>query len=157
MTTELQLSHFTKTGLGAIRSVEQRWDDDYRSSFAKPRGLWVSVDGEDDWQQWCQSEMPEWMNGVQRYRVHLAQPNNVLLLTDLWGFQDEYGRIVPDRFGSKYIDWPTVAKAYDGIIIAPYQWSCRMEMDWYYGWDCASGCIWNADAIARVEEWREAA
>ena len=38
----------------------------------------------------------------------------------------------------------------DGIIIAPYQWYCRMTVDWYYTWDCASGCIWNLDAIESV-------
>ena len=64
------------------------------------------------------------------------------------------------RFRDRYIDWPAVATDYPGLIIAPYQWSCRMSefTRWYYGWDCASGCIWNADAIARVtEEAREAA
>jgi len=38
-----------------------------------------------------------------------------------------------------------VSKEYDGIEIAPYQWDARLSLIWYYGWDVASGCIWNLD------------
>jgi hypothetical protein len=24
---------------------------------------------------------------------------------------------------------------------------------WYYGWDCASGCIWDSAAVERVAQW----
>lgn len=153
------LSHFTKAPLGPIRSRPQE-DREYKSRFDKPRGLWVSVDGEDDWQRWCQSEMPQWMENVRRYRITLVESPRVLVLTspcDLYDLQRQYGKRAEDRWQETYIDWHAVACEHHGIIIAPYQWSCRMEIDWYYGWDCASGCIWNADAIARVEECREAA
>jgi hypothetical protein len=26
----------------------------------------------------------------------------------------------------------------------------RMGLMWYYGWDCASGCIWDTSVIERV-------
>ena len=26
-----------------------------------------------------------------------------------------------------------------------------METRWYYGWDCASGCVWDASAVQSVE------
>jgi hypothetical protein len=48
------------------------------------------------------------------------------------------------------INWKEVQDKYDGIIITPYQWSCRLmnpTTSWYYGWDCASGCIWNTKCI----------
>lgn len=36
--------------------------------------------------------------------------------------------------------------------ITPYCWPARMDPDliWYYGWDCASGCIWDASTIHQV-------
>lgn len=49
-----------------------------------------------------------------------------------------------------FIDWQAVASDHDGIIISPYNWPARHEMIWYYPWDCASGCIWNADAITSI-------
>jgi len=54
------------------------------------------------------------------------------------------------------IDWEAVAKRYTGIEIEPYNWERRnsgpnnnysMSMLWYYGWDCASGCVWELDAL----------
>ena len=50
----------------------------------------------------------------------------------------------------RYVDWREVAARWDGISITPYQWSCRHELDramWYNGWDCASACVWNLNAI----------
>ena len=50
------------------------------------------------------------------------------------------------------INWPKVAKMYQGIIISPYIWARRLSQgtEWYYGWDCACGCIWDGKAIAEV-------
>ena len=47
------------------------------------------------------------------------------------------------------IRWEEVKTLWDGIIISPYNWKCRHSpsTEWYYGWDCASGCIWNVEAI----------
>jgi hypothetical protein len=46
-----------------------------------------------------------------------------------------------------YINWPKVAQDYSGIEICPYQWKFRLNYMWYYGWDVASGCIWNQNAL----------
>lgn len=159
MTKELSLSHFSSAPLGEIRSTEQGWKDDYRSCYDKPKGFWLSVDGEHDWRSWCSSEMPSWLEGKTRYRIHVADWSRLLVLTDaldLDCFTERYGRDTP-RYNQTYIDWPAVAEIHSGIVIAPYCWSRRMHHSWYYGWDCASGCIWNAEAIARVEEALEAA
>lgn len=45
-----------------------------------------------------------------------------------------------------------MAHRYDGIIIAPYVWSLRLDIDffWYYDWDCASGVIWNSAAVSNL-------
>ena len=42
---------------------------------------------------------------------------------------------------------------YQGIIIAPYLWTRRHHEStgWYYSWDCASGVIWDARAIAELK------
>ena len=49
------------------------------------------------------------------------------------------------------IDWTAVGKNHDAIVIAPYIWERRLDGPmWYYGWDCASGCVWNATAVAEL-------
>jgi len=46
--------------------------------------------------------------------------------------------------------WGDLKQKYDGLIIAPYQWERRLDLMWYYSWDCASGVIWNLDAVDTV-------
>ena len=48
------------------------------------------------------------------------------------------------------IAWEKVKALYDGVIIAPYHWERRLNLMWYYGWDCASGVIWHLSAIDNV-------
>ena len=74
-----------------------------------------------------------------------------------------------DRFTKKYarseptltvafIDWVEVAEQYQGIIIAPYIYARRLTHHtfWYYGWDCASGCVWDKEAVLRTQSFRSA-
>lgn len=131
----------------------------------KPVGFWISPQGEDDWAEWCLREsgnLGEW-----RYRVTLDPFAQLLWINDAPGliaFHNTYA--VETEFDRKYtrkiygagnnqpwpIDWEKVAADYDGLIIVPYIWSQRLlGPQWYYGWDCASGCIWNASSVLAVE------
>lgn len=173
------LEHYASEPLAwPLRDVPQRpYDQD---GNGKPRGFWVSVKGDDDWPSWCEAEgfRPDCLSHC--HRVHLADDHNVRIISgekQLIAFDREFGadwmispqktEWHPNGFSLRRIDWQNVAKEYDGVIIAPYVWSCRLGgwvnggkdtkarvSDWYYGWDCASGCIWNAKAIASIEEVR---
>jgi hypothetical protein len=139
--------HNTATPLRVIRSVSQ---PEREFGLPKPRGLWYGVG--DSWLRWCESEQLDWIHHYT-YALTLAPGANILRLkslADLTRFQNKYGFHHPGMFeDEKYtdIDWPRVAKDYDGIEIAPYIWRARFTMLWYYGWDVASGCIWNARAV----------
>lgn len=143
----LALSHYTRAWVLEPRSVNQ---DNRRGD--KPFGLWVSVDGEDDWPAWCRSEQWGDIDGDRRFSLQLSADAAVLRLEtpeDISAFTD---RFALDRTRWR-IDWMAVAREWQGIIIAPYQWSCRLGRDsWYYTWDCASGCLWDASAISSVRE-----
>jgi hypothetical protein len=114
----------------------------------KPRGLWYGVEGDDDWLHWCKGEMPEWIKPYN-FLIEIDYSKMLVISTtsELKAFTEEY-RVSKDLYTS--INWPTVTKRYKGIEISPYQWSCRLAIDWYYGWDCASGCIWNRRAIKSI-------
>lgn len=128
-----------------------------RGDGMKPSGLWFSVKGEYDWDWWCRSEE----FGVERlacaHLVVLEDGANILCLTsvaEMMAFHDKYMHR-PYASVSSYvqIDWRRVMAEYDGIIISPYQWDLRMARDflWYYTWDCASGCVWNWDAVKSLD------
>jgi hypothetical protein len=114
----------------------------------KPAGMWYSVG--DSWLEWCENEEPEW---VHKYvsDVTLDLPR-ILVINSLEmfdAFTEECGNFETPAGWRYRIDWPRVASRYAGIEIAPYFWERRLEpaASWYYSWDCASGCIWDASAL----------
>lgn len=146
-----ELLHFSATPIIDLLHVVQSPAPD-----AKPRGLWCSVGS--SWAEWCASKS----FGLDRFahatRVALTADANVLRLSgalDLDIFTEEYrGGDEEASYLQNYIRWDRVAHKYDGIIIAPYVWSRRLDgraHRWYYGWDVASGCIWHPRAVASWE------
>lgn len=126
----------------------------------KPRGLWVSIEGKNDWKEWCEAEEFALEDLNVSYEVKLKKNANILHLKtaqEIRNLCNLYPYLNPqwdDPTGRRLcrtyeVYWPKMAQEYQGIIIAPYQWDCRIddECSWYYGWDCASGCIWDIDCI----------
>jgi len=149
----IELSHFTREPLTEIRPAQQEG----RKKIWKPAGLWVSVDGEHDWLTWCQAEDYNVEGLKHRYRIVLKdfameRLLHIKTVPELDAFTHLYGDRARDPLLTcDYIDWALLASEHAGIIISPYQWERRMEYLWYYGWDCASGCIWDPTVIDHFE------
>lgn len=148
----MNLSHYTDKPF--TLDLDRTYDQGEFGN-GKPRGLWVSVDGELDWPEWCRAENWGLHTLAHRTPIALAPGANILTLTgidEIKAFTAEYKghpQFAHLEISSHWINWPRVADRYDGIIITPYCWQARLDLDtmWYYGWDCASGCIWNLDAL----------
>lgn len=147
--SSLPLSHYSIDRVTSVRDGDPHTE---RGAY-KPTGFWLSVDGEDDWREWCERNDFLPRVPVLRHRVTLKPDARVLHIDSAGGLLDFSSRFRSQGHRYDGILWPTVALQYDGVIVAPYQWSLRMadETHWYYGWDCASGVIWKARAIASVE------
>ena len=115
--------------------------------FFKPLGLWFEVVGDYDWKWWCKSEMPEWMESFKYvYKIIFNENAKILRLTndsEVLNLNKKYPGYLD------YPDWVQIAREYGGIEIAPYSWELRFNKNcgWYYTWDCASGCLWNKNAV----------
>lgn len=127
----------------------------------KPNGFWLSDEREGfgpGWREWCEDENFSTHNLAQQtpFEVDMTR---VLHIGDAIALH-EFGRTyaaqgLDSRLSALmiFIDWQRVASLYAGLLITPYQWSCRLEPDcsWYYGWDCASACIWDTSVLTRGE------
>lgn len=129
----------------------------YGDAFGyKPEGFWLSVEDGHGWKEWCEGEQWNLSSFKHAYEVTLKPDANVLVidsLAKLDAFNTLYGE--QDEVSRKWdanISWGKVKAMHDGLIIAPYQWARRLEMMWYYGWDCSSGVIWDLNAVASVKE-----
>lgn len=115
-----------------------------QKSYHKPTGLWYSV-GEER-KEWCDSEgfRLEQLAHVYELDINLDRVLRITTEREL----REFTRLYSDETCWN-IDWEAVAREWDGIEIAPYQWGCRMATAtrWYYSWDVASGCLWRPEAL----------
>jgi len=138
-----------------------------KSHNGKPMGTWISVPGEDDWPAWCRSEGFALAKLGYRHTLQLDMRRVLLIdtLDKLDAFNDSLEPrpdlpSLPARFGYRerpvilFPWWAPMVERYAGIVIAPYQWERRYDYHWYYGWDCASGCIWDPSVLLRVKTER---
>jgi hypothetical protein len=132
--------------------------NDYRSSYIKPKGCWITDDSEDNWEQWCRAESWGEETLAHKHQVILNEEKILFLnskealdgFTRLYGVPQMMYYVDPKLFKDEpAIAWDAVANNHSGIIITPYIFERRFT-DWYYGWDCASGCIWDAKAILEI-------
>lgn len=105
----------------------------------KPRGLWFSVNN--SWEEWCEDNMPDWVLCKIEYAVFIPESANLLRIGYPGAMNAQYR-------GADYvdsIDWPAIAKVFDGIIVENYyRGFADMSVPmWWYSLDCSSGCIWN--------------
>lgn len=160
----MKLSNFSDNKIKEIYSVDQHPSSDKTNRILwKPQGLFLSVDGDCDWEWWCEVEGFRNTKAQYKYQINFKPDAKVLYLTtveEIIAFTEKYStiEIYPGAL-DRYPDWERLAQEYQAIIIAPYQWSLRMEMMWYYTWDCASGVVWDKDAVesfklVRKPRWR---
>ena len=132
-----------------------------QSIGTKPNGLWYECqDGSSEtWKEFCEFGMSSGYKYDGQYRV-LLNDYNILFIPDAHHFEkfyEMYSTNHPaDTDGAKgfdkMIDWPKVADHYAGIEICPYRGDKRNDDDsfWYYGWDVASGCVWDPSGIKEL-------
>lgn len=137
-----------------IAVLDPAWDySSGRTRLDKPTGLWVSVEGNGDgWADWCRAEEFGLDRLTHAHEVTLAPSARILRITTPEGIDALTAEYGTGRYAGVEVDWPRIAQEYQGILISPYQWSRRLAdgCSWYYGWDCASGCIWDLTAIESV-------
>lgn len=111
----------------------------------KPTGLWYGIGT--SWIDWVEIEMPKWRK-KHLFKIEINK-SKVLVIDHKYVMEDFNKKYGVKYHGMDYIDWEEVAKSYSGIEINPYR---DYDYDWYYGWDVASGCVWNKSGLKKVEK-----
>jgi hypothetical protein len=154
----MRLIHYSPRLIETLQIKE--YDQNEIEFHCKPNGLWLSVEGSDDWKQWCKSEEFRLDRLRFSYEVVLIEEANILYLNtpeEIFEFSKKYPyRSRARKSGEFYctedtheLNWFEIKQKYQGIVVSPYQWECRLELgsSWYYPWDCSSGCIWDLNCV----------
>lgn len=156
----MRLIHYTDRPINVLE--DRKYSQSALYWQAKPNGLWISVEdiGEKipnnyNWKEWCESENFRIEALAISYEIILKEGANILHLKSVEEIE-EFTKLYPlkkrgwdDEWDTNELDWDEIKKKYQGIIISPYQWACRLSLEtsWYYGWDCSSGCIWDISCV----------
>jgi len=107
----------------------------------KPHGLWLSDESDYGWSHWCKDNDYGSLECRKDFQIDLS---HVFVLTNYYEIKafTEYFRL-NHHMENFHIDWARLKKTHTGILITPYCWEARLQFLWYYGWDCASACIWD--------------
>jgi|ERR1043166_6922972 hypothetical protein len=154
MTLPTKLFHYSEKEIFKLQDnfyedLKIYWPEE---ASMKPCGFWISVEeSEDDinWLEWCEKEDFFIDNLKYRYSVTISRNAKILHLKTSEEVEDLSSNYPGEFMSSQTINWRKLKDQYDGIIISPYQWSARLspKSNWYYPWDCSSGCIWNLQKI----------
>ena len=144
--------------------LDLQWPYYLSAADEKPSGLWVDAPTSIQDKSWR-----EFVNetGVRdasvRYEVKLNKDAKIALLSsklDMITFTEEFGirSTIPISSVTGFseitlINWEIVSTQYQGILVSPYIYEVKDDLRyyWYRGWDIASGCIWDLNAISKFE------
>lgn len=148
--------HVSRSKIERLTVHPGRLSRDYkpRKCFWYARGF--------DWIDWCVRENFNLESLRHVYEVVLSEDHRILRIDSFEEaveftreFRSEVTFNLTKRGGvdtrrDDYIDWPSVAMRHDGIEIwrNPTPWG--LKIPWTYGWDVASGAVWDLDAIERL-------
>lgn len=122
---------------------------EYGSWEMKPSGLWVTDSSKDSWKEWCISERFRIEQLKYNFLIKIKDKSRLLIIDTkekFLHFEDDYIINPGENYYSRFPDWNLLKGNHSGIIIMPYFWEFRYS-DWYYPWDCSSGCIWDTSIL----------
>lgn len=126
----------------SFRSVRQQ-------NGRKPNGLWYECDKE--WKQHIQAYFRSQVHEYKHKYLLEVNLNRMCVIRTEKGLLDFHSKYGVEMSWGTGIKWEDVAKDYDGIEICPYQPN-QKNLDWYYTWDVASGCLWGSSAFKSIHE-----
>ncbi len=155
---EMKLYHYSSEDW----EFDPTWDYEKHKDFNvargmhgyKPSGLWLSDDSDTcGWAAWCLSEEFRVRAVRKTFYVNMDRILRLDSYESIGRFTSKY-EIKPHSAGRLLIDWEAVQRSYAGILITPYCFQARYEFHWYYGWDCASACIWDLTQVKEVTNFQ---
>jgi hypothetical protein len=123
-------------------------------AFHTPNGLWLSVTGIHDWERYCRKNNCRLDTLQYEFQILLKPQARILMLHNKTAFENfikEYGRY-KENFFDLSIRWEEIINNYQGIALLHVFPKLMSMFSWYKTWCCTSACIWDLQAVERVEK-----
>jgi hypothetical protein len=146
--------HYTSGNTDTLDLNRVYTQNSRKLAFNTPNGLWLSVSGIHDWEQYCRKNNNRFDSLKCEFQILLKPQAKILILHNqivFEGFIKEYGRYKENYFDIS-IQWEEIINNYQGIAL-PHIFPQLMNMfSWYKTWCCTSACIWDLQAVIKVDK-----
>jgi len=126
-----------------------------RLAVHAPNGLWLSIPGIHDWEQYCVKNNCHLDALKNEFQILLNPQARILILDNKAAFEDfikEFGYYKENQF-TLSIRWDKIFNNYQGIalprVFTPKQ---KNTIVWNKTWCCTSACVWDLQAVRKVEK-----
>ncbi|MDR2575445.1 MAG: hypothetical protein LBC52_03280 [Treponema sp.] len=155
--TSYEYIHYTSRNIDTLDLNRVYAQYTRKLAFNTPNGLWLSVAGIHDWEQYCRKYQNR-LDALQyEFQILLKPQAKILILNNkiaFEGFLKEYGHC-KEKYFDISIRWEKIINNYQGIAL-PHVFPKLMNMfSWYKTWCCTSACIWDLQAVKKVERLGE--
>jgi hypothetical protein len=123
-------------------------------AFHSPNGLWLSVTGIHDWERYCRKNNCRLDALRYEFQILVKPRARIIVLHNKNAFESfigEYGRR-KDNYFDISIRWKEIIRNYQGIALPRVFPKLTYMFSWHKTWCCTSACIWDLQAIERVEK-----
>jgi len=145
--TSYEYIHYTGEEIDTLDLSRAYTQTAEKLAFHAPNGLWLSITGINDWETYCLKNNYNLANLKNEFQVKLKPHAQMLILYDDSAFEDfeeKYGYYGEDNTLS--VHWDEIIKDYQGFAL-PHVFPQLNNT-----WRCTSACIWDLQAVEKIEK-----
>jgi len=159
--TSYEYIHYSSENLDTLDLNRTYTQITEKLAFHRPNGLWLSITGIHDWEHYCLTNRSNLINLKYEFQVKLKPQSKILMLHNQATFEDFIKKYAsyPEgiaRHGESNtltlsIRWNEIIKDYQGLalsFIMPKLYNIDL---WYDTWCCTTACIWDLQAVEKVD------
>jgi hypothetical protein len=160
--TSYEYIHYTGKNMDTLDLNRTYTQTAQNLALHRPNGLWLSIAGINDWEKHCLESNYNIHNLKYEFQVKLKPYANILIL---------YNNAVFEDFEKKYaycpegietdsedytltlsIRWQEIIKDFQGLALPNVLPKLYDNHLWYDIWHCASACIWDLQAVDKIDK-----
>jgi hypothetical protein len=160
--TSYEYIHYTSENIDSLDLSRTYTQTAEKLALHTPNGLWLSITGINDWENYCLKNNHNLMNLKYEFQVKLKPQAKIFIVhnTDaLEDFEETYAYYPEDSklHEKNYapalsIRWEKLFRHYQGLAQPNVMPKSNNMGLWYDTWRCTSACIWDLQAVEKVEK-----
>jgi len=152
--TSYEYIHYTGENIDTLDLNRAYIQTAEKLAFHTPNGLWLSITGINDWENYCLKNNYNLMNLKYEFQVRLKPQAKILILYNKAVFEDsekKYGYYKENYPFTFSIRWEEIIKDFQGLAlptVIPKQYNRGL---WHDTWRCTCACIWDLQAVDKID------